>query len=77
MPLGERQSNNRAELRAVLKALQQKQPEERLLVVLDAEIVYKGWGRRDQWDTLIFGSKYTLWSLRHSVFSVSAITCEH
>ena len=42
MPLSERQSNNRAELRAVLQTLQLKQPSERLHVVMDAEIVYKG-----------------------------------
>ena len=46
LPLGERQSNGRAGLRAVLKALHQKQPAERLLVAMDAEIVYEriaGW----------------------------------
>ena len=42
IPLAERQSNNRAELRAVLKVLQQKQPSAKLHVVMDAEIVFKG-----------------------------------
>ena len=42
LPLAGRQSNNGAELRAVLTVLQQKQPSEKLHVIMDAEIVYKG-----------------------------------
>ena len=38
--LAERQSNNRAGLRAVLKVLPQKQLSEKLHVIVDAEIVY-------------------------------------
>ena len=42
MPLQERRPNNRAQLRAVFKAVQTKQPAEKLHVEIDAEIIRQG-----------------------------------
>ena len=57
VPVGERQSVSRGELRGVLHALLHRSPGERLVVVLDSEYVYKGiveWSpkwRRHEWRT--------------------------
>ena len=57
VPVGERQSVSRGELRGVLHALLHRSPGERLVVVLDSEYVYKGiveWSpkwRRHGWRT--------------------------
>ena len=42
VPAHERQSISRGELRGVLRALQDRRPGERMVVVLDSEYVYKG-----------------------------------
>ena len=42
VPLGEKQSVSRAELRGVLHAVHSRRWEERMIVVLDSEYVYKG-----------------------------------
>ena len=55
VPLGEKQSVSRAELRGVLHAVRDRQWEERMVVVLDSEYVFKGitqWSskwQRHQW----------------------------
>ena len=58
VPLGEKQSVSRAELRGVLHAVRSRRWEERMIVVLDSEYVFKGitqWSRkwqRHQWRVL-------------------------
>ena len=55
VPLGEKQSVSRAELRGVLHAVRSRRWEERMIVVLDSEYVFKGitqWSskwQRHQW----------------------------
>ena len=49
VPLGERQTVRRAELRGVLRALTDKPPYKPLHIVLDSEYIYKGlveWAER-------------------------------
>ena len=55
VPLGEKQSVSRAEIRGVLHAVRSRRWEERMVVVLDSEYVFKGitqWSskwQRHQW----------------------------